>query len=183
MILGFAHAGLVVPDLERAVRFYRTMFGFRELSSADWRNSPEMDRAIGVDGSAGTSVMLAGHNCFLELFRYEAPVVPGAARRLPQASEPGIRHLAFFVDDCEREYARLVALGGQVLGEPLANRSGRMAVYARDPFGNIVELCEPPDELETLQRLPGVSAADAYQGPPADLGRDLHTDKDRGARE
>lgn len=32
MILGFAHPALVVDDLERAVEFYRDMFGFTEIS-------------------------------------------------------------------------------------------------------------------------------------------------------
>ena len=54
------------------------------------------------------------------------------------------------------EYERLQALGGQRLGEPVANAAGRLAVYTRDPFGNLIELCEPPDEAERLERLPGV---------------------------
>jgi hypothetical protein len=46
----------------------------------------------------------------------------------------------------------LLALGGQVLGKP---RGG--VVYCRDPFGNIIELCEIPGEAENPVNLPGVS--------------------------
>jgi len=156
MIIGFAHPGLVVPDLAAAETFYCEMFGFRRLSEMAWQDAPAVDRAIGLDGSAARSVMLAGQNCFLELFEYHSPAAsierPGDLR----AHEPGIRHLAFFVDDVRTEYDRLLALGGQRLGEPIANSAGRLAVYARDPFGNLIELCEPPDDEERLERLPGI---------------------------
>ncbi len=159
MILGFAHAGLVVPDLLAAETFYTAMFGFRRLSETDWRDTPAVDRAIGLEGSAARSVMLAGQNCFLELFEYQAPAASLAAEKGYGAHEPGIRHLAFFVDDVRAEYDRLLAFGGVRLGEPIANAAGRLAVYARDPFGNLIELCEPPDDEERLERLPGVRIA------------------------
>ena len=47
MILAFAHPCLVVPDLEKASRFYHQMFGFEVISNEGWRDSPDMDRAIG----------------------------------------------------------------------------------------------------------------------------------------
>jgi catechol 2,3-dioxygenase-like lactoylglutathione lyase family enzyme len=156
MILGLAHPGLVVPDLATAESFYCEMFGFRRLSEMAWQDAPAVDRAIGVEGSAARSVMLAGHNCFLELFEYQAPAASISHPGELGAHEPGIRHLAFFVDDVRAEYERLLALGGQRLGEPIANSAGRLAVYARDPFGNLIELCEPPDEEERLERLPGI---------------------------
>ena len=156
MILGFAHPGLVVPDLAAAESFYCEMFGFRRLSEMAWREAPAVDRAIGLEGSAARSVMLAGQNCFLELFEYQAPAASIGSPAELNANEPGIRHLAFFVDDVRTEYERLLALGGQRLGEPVANAAGRLAVYTRDPFGNLIELCEPPDEAERLERLSGV---------------------------
>ena len=156
MILGFAHAGLVVPDLAAAEAFYCEMFGFRRLSEMAWRDAPAVDRAIGLEGSAASSVMLAGQNCFLELFQYHSPPASIGAPGDFAAHETGIRHLAFFVDDVRAEYERLLALGGQRLGEPVANAAGRLAVYTRDPFGNLIELCEPPDDEERLERLPGI---------------------------
>jgi len=36
MILGFAHPGLVVTDLEKARTFYETMFGFRHIGDEGW---------------------------------------------------------------------------------------------------------------------------------------------------
>jgi catechol 2,3-dioxygenase-like lactoylglutathione lyase family enzyme len=162
MILAFAHPGLVVPDLDKAVAFYRDMFGFRVISDQEgWENSRETDRAIGLNNSASKGCMLAGHNCFLELFEYSSPEQTATAPQSYLAHEPGIRHLAFYVDDVKRELDRLLALGGGQLGEVV---DGAAAVYARDPFGNIIELCEIPKPEEDPTRLPGVDRLGVFEG-------------------
>lgn len=153
MILAFAHPGVVVSDLEAACRFYQRMFGFEVIGDEGWSDSPEADRAIGCRGSASRGVLMAGHNCHLELWQYSAPqqgdVDPGALG----PHEAGIRHLAFYVDDCEQEFRRLLDLGGEALGEPVGG-----VVYCRDPFGNIIELCEIASDKENPIHLPGVSS-------------------------
>lgn len=152
MILAFAHAGLVVPDLDAARDFYAAMFGFTVVGEESWKDNPVVDEIIGSSGSASRTLMMAGHNCFLELFEYSAPLQGEVQPESLGPHEPGIRHLAFYVDDCRAEYERLLSLGGQVLGKP---RVG--VVYCRDPFGNIVELCEIPDDKEDPRDLPGLS--------------------------
>lgn len=164
MILGFAHPGLVVPDLEKARAFYQSMFGFRLLSDEGWANSVTADRAVGLKNSACKGYMLAGHNCYLELFEYSAPQQSAPSPSAFGAHEPGIRHLAFFVDDCPAEYRRLLELGGDVLGEPVEIADGVYTVYCRDPFGNIIELCDIPTAEEDLRKLPGVSSLGHFSG-------------------
>ena len=105
---------------------------------------------------------LAGHNCYLELFEFARPDQQLSADDRPGPHEPGIRHLAFFVDDCRTEYQRLLDLGGDVLGEPTDVGGGACTVYCRDPFGNIIELCEVPTEEEDLRNLPGVDRLGSY---------------------
>ncbi len=141
MILGFAHPAIVVEDLDRASEFYCHAFGFRELSEDfSWRDFPVIDDALGLNDSAVRVRMLAGHNCFLELFQFEKPEATGPAPQQLLAHEIGIRHISFFVDDIEAEYDRLIA-----------------AVYLRDPEGNIVELSEVTHPAEDLRQLPGVN--------------------------
>lgn len=163
MILGFAHPALVVDDLERARRFYEQAFGFRVSSEEGWSSAPAIDAAIGSAGSSCRGYMLAGHNCFLELFEFSRPdpVGPAPVELPPHAR--GIRHLCFFVDDVEAEHARVLALGAQPLGTPQKN-AGITAVYLRDPEGNIIELAEFPAEDEDLRRLPGISALQTEVG-------------------
>mgnify|MGYP001823795949 FL=1 len=162
MILGFAHPAIVVPDLDRAREFYERMFGFRYLSDESWEDDPVADQVTGLARSACRGVMLAGHNCYLELFEFVRPeATPGPAQG-PQA--PGIRHLCFFVDNCRAELERLLSLGGKPLGEPADVGGGAWVVYCRDPFGNIIELAEPPGPDEDLRQLPGVAELGTFAG-------------------
>lgn len=161
MILAFSHPGFVVPDLEKAVAFYRDMFGFEVIGEEGWEDSPEVDRAIGLKNSASKGCMMAGHNCYLELFEYRAPAQTAPAPDRYLAHETGIRHIAFYVDDVKKEFARLLSLGGSKLGEIV---EGATAVYARDPFGNIIELCEIPNEQENPTQLPGVNKLGEFGG-------------------
>lgn len=164
MILGFAHPALVVPELEKARAFYEDMFGFRHFCDEGWENNSTIDRVVGTKGSACKGYTLAGHNCYLELFEFSAPAPGGSS---PAALEPhdlGIRHLAFFVDDCRAEYKRLLELGGDVLGEPTDIGDGVYTAYCRDPFGNIIELAELPTTAEDLRNLPGIDSLGDYEG-------------------
>jgi catechol 2,3-dioxygenase-like lactoylglutathione lyase family enzyme len=154
MILAFAHPGIVVPDLSTAIEFYTRAFGFRLLSDAEgWENSPVTDKAIGCPNSASKGAMLAGHNCYLELFEYSSPQQTAPPPEQFLAHEPGIRHIAFYVDDVRRQFERFLSVGGQPLGELV---EGATAVYGRDPFGNIIELAEIPNPQEDPTTLPGV---------------------------
>ena len=164
MILAFAHPGLVVSDLEKARKFYQQMFGFEVISKEGWQDSPEMDRAVGLQNSSCRGLMMKGHNCFLELFEFDSSSSDQTSVQELNADTPGIRHLAFYVDDCKAEYQRLKDLGGIALGEPAGDDQNGYAVYCRDPFGNIIELAEIPDPLESPLNLPGVSSLDNYPG-------------------
>jgi catechol 2,3-dioxygenase-like lactoylglutathione lyase family enzyme len=164
VILGFAHPGLVVPDLEKAKTFYEVMFGFRHFCEEGWQDNTAADKVVGVRGSACKGYTLAGHNCFLELFEFSVPTQNGPPPGDLGPHEPGIRHLAFFVDDCRAEYQRLLDLGGEMLGEPTDIGGGVFTVYCRDPFGNIIELAEPPNRDEDLRNLPGVDSLANFEG-------------------
>ena len=59
---------------------------------------------------------------------------------------PGLMHMAFEVDDVDERLARLLAAGGETLGEIVSATVQGVGdvrfVYARDPEGNIIELQE-----------------------------------------
>ena len=164
MILGFAHPAIVVSDLGKARAFYEAMFGFRYFCEEGWKNNPTINSIIGTSGSACKGVTLAGHNCYLELFEFEAPGPDGKDPAALGPHEPGIRHLCFHVDDCRAEFRRLLDLGGSALGEPTDMGNGVYIVYCRDPFGNIIELAELPTPDEDPRNLPGVNKLGDYSG-------------------
>jgi len=161
MILAFAHPGIVVPDLEKAIAFYSKMFGFKVIGNESWDDSDAYDLAIGLKGSAAKGVIMAGHNCHIEIFEYNAPQPTVEPPATFLAHETGIRHIAFYVDDPQKELDRLISLGGSALGR-LPEGGG--AVYARDPFGNMIELCQIPSPDENPVNLPGVAKLGNFEG-------------------
>ena len=77
-----------------------------------------------------------------------------------RASDHGYTHLAFQVTDFDTVLARFLAAGGSVI-KPLTNArpGGAKIHYCRDPFGNIIELLEMPEQARTrLRNLPGIAA-------------------------
>ena len=95
MILAFAHPGIVVSDLARAIDFYTNMFGFEFLSEEGWSHNNEADRIVGLTKSSARGCMMRGHNCFIELWEYQEPTQKIEKTQRFGAHELGIRHLAF----------------------------------------------------------------------------------------
>lgn len=157
MILAFAHPAIVVPSLEDAKEFYCRMFNMKVLSKEGWQDNAAIDEAIGCSQSICSGYTLADHNCCIELFQFDQPQFTSPAPHLLNAHESGLRHIAFYVDDCFTESLHLKQLGGSSIGEPVTFDNGASVAYCRDPFGNIIELCEIPNPEENPVNLLGIS--------------------------
>jgi catechol 2,3-dioxygenase-like lactoylglutathione lyase family enzyme len=77
----------------------------------------------------------------LELIKFHAPPGQGGDGHAP-ANTPGIRHLAFAVDDIDAAVAGLRAHGAEVVGEVENYEDIYRLCYVRGPEGIIVELAE-----------------------------------------
>lgn len=134
------HVGLSVLDLERAAAFYERWFGFAVAGSFTFDDDPWMNRMTGFPATRGRALHLRGVNGYLELFAFEepAPDSPGAST----LSAPGLTHLGFEVDDVAGCYAAMAAAGVPFLSEPQDPEDGSLAVYGRDPEGNVFELMQ-----------------------------------------
>ncbi len=139
----FHHAGLVVPDLEQASRFYQELLGVAELSRFSWDkgDSDWVAKVINLEASAANAIMLKGDNYHLELFEYSAPQPRGNPAK-DRPCDPGITHIAFEFDDIKVACERFKSAGGSLHGDPV-QLGTTWAIYGRDPFGNIVELMQP----------------------------------------
>lgn len=123
----FAHVAMACKDPIAIERFYTKYFGFTRA-----RVIPLGDEQI---------VFIKAGEVYLELFqaKEESPVPP-AEKDGPQY--PGVRHLAFKVDDVD---AKLTEMGddAKVTLGPLnfdAFIPGWRTVWVADPEGNIVEI-------------------------------------------
>jgi catechol 2,3-dioxygenase-like lactoylglutathione lyase family enzyme len=102
-----------------------------------------VDRVVALEGIRAELAMMEtpdGHGR-LELVKFHAPSGGGGDRRAP-ANTPGLRHLAFAVDDIDAVVASLRARGAELVGE-VENYEGIYRLcYVRGPEGIIVELAE-----------------------------------------
>lgn len=129
----FDHVGLSVADLDAALAFYGTAFGFeREFA---FELAPHPIRGVMARHPSGFR---------LELFQHEAssPGIHGNAP-IQAIATRGYGHFALAAPDIEPLYAAALAAGAssRVPPSPSPEPGVRFAFLA-DPEGNLVELVE-----------------------------------------
>jgi catechol 2,3-dioxygenase-like lactoylglutathione lyase family enzyme len=135
------HIGIVVDDLAAATAFFVAL-GLEVQGEAPVEGR-WVDRIVGLDGVRAEIAMLEtpdGHGR-LELTKFHAPSSRGGDRQAP-ANAPGIRHIAFAVDDIDAAVAGLRARGTELVGEVVRYENIYRLCYVRGPEGIIVELAE-----------------------------------------
>jgi catechol 2,3-dioxygenase-like lactoylglutathione lyase family enzyme len=135
------HVGIVVDDLAAATAFFAEL-GLELQGEARVEGGP-VDRVVGLEGIRAEIAMMEtpdGHGR-VELSKFQAPSGPGADLTAP-ANTPGIRHLAFKVDDLDAIVAGLRARGVELVGEVERVGGSYRLCYVRGPEGIIVELAE-----------------------------------------
>jgi catechol 2,3-dioxygenase-like lactoylglutathione lyase family enzyme len=135
------HVGIVVEDLEAAIEFFVAL-GLERQGEASVEGG-WVDRIVGLEGVRAELAMVQtpdGHSR-VELAKFHAPVHHGD-RGHEQANTPGIRHLAFAVDDIDAVLADLRARGTELVGELERYEDSYRLCYVRGPEGIIVELAE-----------------------------------------
>lgn len=119
-ILRFHHASLVVADTARSLRFYRDLLGL------------EVDASRPDLGYPGAWLWVADQQIHL----LELPNPDPVEGRPAHGGRD--RHLALLVDDLEA-LAQALERAGIAFTR---SRSGRRALFCRDPDGNVLELIE-----------------------------------------
>jgi catechol 2,3-dioxygenase-like lactoylglutathione lyase family enzyme len=136
-----AHVGIVVDDLAAATEF------FVELGlelQGEWPVEGRwVDRVAGLEGVRVDAAMLRtpDGNGRLELSKFHSPSHEGGNEN-PLPNTPGLRHLAFEVDDIDAAIAGLRAHGAELVGEVERYEDIYRLCYLRGPEGIIVELAE-----------------------------------------
>jgi glyoxylase I family protein len=134
------HTSLSVSNLDRAIAFYRTVFGY-EVVLEERGMAAQIEQIVGLRGLRCDLAQLRSpiSDHILELIAFDD--VP-SGREDYGPTRPGAAHLAFDVPDLEQAVALVRELGGEVLGEATGFENGR-AVYCREPSGTVLELSEP----------------------------------------
>jgi catechol 2,3-dioxygenase-like lactoylglutathione lyase family enzyme len=143
-VTGFVHVGLVVEDLDEMVRFL-SLLGFDcgkpGVFGGEW-----IDRIIGLENAKVELVMVRGPDGsdVFEVVRFHSPSA-GAEEHEPAANRPGLRHIAFTVDDVRAVVDRVRDAGWDTVGEIVNYEDMFLLCYVRGPEGLIVELAERLD--------------------------------------
>lgn len=136
------HVGVVVHELDAAIAFFvalgLTVQGRRTAEGA-W-----VDRIIGLDGCSVETAMLATPDGRgkVELVEFATPPSPDGDPAAPP-NAPGMRHLAFAVDDVHAALSRLEPHGAERVGEVVDYDGITRLCYVRGPAGIFVELAQP----------------------------------------
>lgn len=135
------HVGIVVDDLAAATAFFVEL-GLK-LQGEGAVEGGHVDRVVGLGGVRAELAMVEtpdGHGR-LELTKFHSPLGRGGDWHAP-ANTPGIRHIAFAVDDIDAVVAGLRARGAELVGEVERYEDSYRLCYVRGPEGIIVELAE-----------------------------------------
>ena len=135
------HIGVVVEDLDAVSAFFEALGLERE---GEWEAGGRwVDGVIGLAGVRSRCAMLRTPDgaARLELSQFVSPVAPPRAPDAP-ANGPGLRHLAFPVDDLDESLAVVRGFGYDVMGTIERYEDVYRLCYVRGPEGLIVELAE-----------------------------------------
>lgn len=131
MIRAVEHIAIVARDTEALARWYRDTLGFRVVVAGKGQST----WFVGPPTGAVIEILPAGDAAG------EAPLAPYAQ------NEPGLRHLAFTVDDFDATCAALKAEGVEFVGEMIGSPGGRRLAFIADPEGNLLQLVYRPQPL------------------------------------
>jgi catechol 2,3-dioxygenase-like lactoylglutathione lyase family enzyme len=141
-----SHLGICVSDLQRSLRFYRDLLGFRVESKIDVAG-PHVDQLLDLTGTKLRAIYLERDGLRLELLSYASPPTVGPSTPRPM-NQLGLTHLSLRVEDMERTIAELRNAGAPILeatkiGIPALHTA---AIFITDPDGTRIELVEAPDD-------------------------------------
>ena len=135
LITAIDHVGIAVPDLDVAVDFYRSNFGFA-LVHEETNEEQGVREAMMAVGDSGSCLQLL------------APLTPESPiARFLDRSGPGLQQLAYRVTSISDAMAAVRAQGLRLLyDEPRRGTAGSRInfIHPKDAGGVLVELVEPP---------------------------------------
>ncbi|EOO04240.1 putative glyoxalase bleomycin resistance dioxygenase superfamily protein [Phaeoacremonium minimum UCRPA7] len=141
------HIAISIPDLQAAEEWYMRVLGFSRL-----RPSKTLDRATEPHAAifkiyptslqrVQVAYLSSGNGVGVELFEFQEPRIrQGSESNFERdISRGGLFHMAITTPDVVAMCDHVVTSGGKMIGQAVTV-FGQDAVYAQDPWGNVVEL-------------------------------------------
>ena len=135
------HAGIVVSDMQRSLKFYRDKLGLKTV--ADFEDQGDyIDTLISAKGIHLRMVKLvADDGGMIELLQYISH--PMSRNNDNQLYEIGPTHVAFTVENVDKLYAELKVEGIRFTAPPIESPDKKVKLaFCQDPDGTFLELVE-----------------------------------------
>lgn len=128
------HVGVAVPDMEKAIAFYRDVLGATQITE------PKILAPQGV--SYAFVDLPTGQVELIEPYGETSPIL----KFLERNPKGGQHHICFEVEDIHAAKSIMEARGLRVLGEPRPGAHGTLVVFLHpgDAGGVLIELMETP---------------------------------------
>ena len=136
------HFGIGVSDLEASLHFYRDLLGL-EIKRDMVEEGIFIDAILGLQGVKVRTVKMAAANgdTLVELLEYASH--QGKKRENYEIFDLGASHVAFTVENVEKEYRKLQEQGVVFTCEPQVSPDGKAKVtFCYDPDGVPIELVQ-----------------------------------------
>lgn len=141
----FVHTNIIAKNWRTLAAFYQEVFGCVPVPPERDLSEKWVEEFTGLPGARiqGVHLRLPGYRDggpTLEIFQY----YPAQTRMRSVPNRPGLRHLAFVVDDVAAAQEAVLSAGGSLVGDRVSADipgAGTITmVYVTDPEGNIIEL-------------------------------------------
>ena len=150
MISAIDHINIVVSDLERSVKFYTELLGFKQTNSVhlegEW-----IESIVGLKGVVADVAFIVAPEGEpkVELLCYKSPI-GDSIHANTLANTVGLRQFALRVDDIQAASKKLKDAGVKLISEPIQvpntlsadNPVRKTLCYFHDPDGVLLEIAE-----------------------------------------
>jgi catechol 2,3-dioxygenase-like lactoylglutathione lyase family enzyme len=142
MVLNTRHTGIVVRNLDAAIKFYSGLG--MNLVSRMTEQGEYIDTLVGLTNTRLEWAKLKlPDNSLLELLRYHSHPVLDQSITLQESNRLGCSHIAFTVTDIKLTTSYIIANGGSIKHDYQISPDGKVKVlYCYDLEGNILEIVQ-----------------------------------------
>jgi catechol 2,3-dioxygenase-like lactoylglutathione lyase family enzyme len=152
MITKFRHAGIVVRDMEKSLKFYRDALGFAVVID-EIEEGEYLSRLIGLRDASERVVKVAMQDgTVIELMEMLSPLAQRPATY--DFNVIGCNHIAFTVNNIDQIYRDLKNAGVTFVSEPLSSTYDPVkTMFCYDPDKTLVQFVEIFDDVSLRKGL------------------------------
>jgi catechol 2,3-dioxygenase-like lactoylglutathione lyase family enzyme len=137
----FLHVGISVIDLEKSVKFYTDVMQM-DLEYRTKNKGEIISRIVDVENVDMDVAVVRKGSLRIELLDYKNPEKK-KSRTYPAQDQPGLVHISFLVDDVQKEYEKIKAMGFEFNAPPMVARdNGPKIAYFKGADNVVIELFE-----------------------------------------